>query len=52
MLLAIPGFSFEAYRFYQVVVFGGAATPLPHLRELQKSGARLSSVYGQTETTG
>lgn len=53
MMLALPGFSFEAYRgLYQVIVFGGAATPLAHVRELRKSGARLSSVYGQTETTG
>lgn len=53
MMLGIPGFSFEAYKgLYDVVVFGGAATPLAHLRELAKSGARLSSVYGQTETTG
>lgn len=53
MMLAIPGFSFEAYRgLYEVAVFGGASTPLAHLRELRKSGARLSSVYGQTETTG
>ena len=53
MMLAIPGFSFEAYRgLYQVVVFGGAATSVAHLQELRKSGARLSSVYGQTETTG
>jgi acyl-CoA synthetase (AMP-forming)/AMP-acid ligase II len=53
MMLAIPGFSFEAYRgLYDVVVFGGASTPVPHLAELRRSGARLSSVYGQTETTG
>lgn len=53
MLLAIPGFSFEAYRgLYRVVVFGGASTPVAHLEQLRKSGARMSSVYGQTETTG
>ena len=53
MMLSIPGFSFEAYRgLYQVVVFGGAATSVAHLQELRKSGARMSSVYGQTETTG
>jgi acyl-CoA synthetase (AMP-forming)/AMP-acid ligase II len=53
MMLALPGFSFEAYQgLYDVVVFGGASTPVAHLRELRKSGARLSSVYGQTETTG
>ncbi len=53
MMLALPGFSFEAYRgLYQVVVFGGKSTSVAHLQELRKSGARLSSVYGQTETTG
>ncbi|OYU74174.1 MAG: hypothetical protein CFE32_18615, partial [Alphaproteobacteria bacterium PA3] len=53
MMLAIPGFSFESYRGRcQVMVFGGASTPVAHLQELRKSGARLSSVYGQTETTG
>jgi fatty-acyl-CoA synthase len=53
MMLSIPGFSFEAYRgLYEVVVFGGASTSVAHLQELRKSGARLSSVYGQTETTG
>ena len=53
MMLALPGFSFEAYRgLYRVVVFGGASTPLAHLEQLSRSGARLSSVYGQTETTG
>ena len=53
MMLSIPGFTFEAYRgLYEVVVFGGASTPVAHLQELRKSGARLSSVYGQTETTG
>ena len=31
MMLAIPGFSFDAYRGYQVIVFGGAATPVPVL---------------------
>jgi acyl-CoA synthetase (AMP-forming)/AMP-acid ligase II len=53
MMLAIPGFSFEAYRgLYRVVVFGGASTPVAHLEQLRQSGARMSSVYGQTETTG
>jgi acyl-CoA synthetase (AMP-forming)/AMP-acid ligase II len=53
MMLTIPGFSFESYRgLYEVIVFGGAVTPIAHLQELKKSGARLSSVYGQTETTG
>jgi len=53
MMLAIPGFDFAAYKgLYEVVVFGGASTPVAHLQQLRRSGARLSSVYGQTETTG
>lgn len=52
MLLAIPGFGFASFDHYRAIVFGGAVTPVAHLTELRKSGARLSSVYGQTETTG
>lgn len=53
MMLAIPGFSFVAYKgIYDIVVFGGASTPVAHLTALRESGARMSSVYGQTETTG
>ncbi len=52
MLLSIPGFSFAGLDHYRAIVFGGAVTPLAHLTELRKSGARLSSVYGQTETSG
>ncbi len=52
MLLAVPGFSFEKFSNFEVIVFGGASTSMAHLREVRKSGARLSSVYGQTETTG
>jgi acyl-CoA synthetase (AMP-forming)/AMP-acid ligase II len=52
MRLASPGFSFATHTHYKVIVFGGASTPISQLRELQKTGARLSSVYGQTETCG
>lgn len=52
MAMSIPGFDFSAWRGYEVIVFGGAATPLTTLQALTWSGARLSSVYGQTETTG
>jgi acyl-CoA synthetase (AMP-forming)/AMP-acid ligase II len=53
MMMAIPSFDFAAFKgLYQVVVFGGAATPLPQLQALARSEALLSSVYGQTETTG
>ena len=42
-------------RLLLTVLLGPAmwqSTPLAHLEKLQESGARLSSVYGQTETTG
>ena len=53
MMLAVPGFSFAMYKgIYDVMVFGGASTPIAHLTALKQSGARMSSVYGQTETTG
>jgi acyl-CoA synthetase (AMP-forming)/AMP-acid ligase II len=52
MLLAIPGFDFAAWDYYKMIVFGGAASPVAYLREVAKTGAKMSSVYGQTETTG
>jgi acyl-CoA synthetase (AMP-forming)/AMP-acid ligase II len=52
MMLAIPGIDMRNYGYYRMIVFGGAATPVAYLREIQKTGAQLSSVYGQTETTG
>lgn len=52
MMLAIPGIDMRNYAYYRMIVFGGAASPVAYLREIEKTGARLSSVYGQTETTG
>lgn len=52
MMLAIPGADLSLYNFYKVIIFGGAATPIAYLQEVIKTGAKLSSVYGQTETTG
>lgn len=52
MMLAAPGIDFAIFDFYKCIVFGGAATPAAYLEHVQKTGARLSSVYGQTETTG
>jgi acyl-CoA synthetase (AMP-forming)/AMP-acid ligase II len=36
----------------RLIVFGGAATPKSLLQSVARSAARLSSVYGQTETCG
>jgi acyl-CoA synthetase (AMP-forming)/AMP-acid ligase II len=52
MMLAVPGADLSLYSFYKAIIFGGAATPIAYLQEVVKTGASLSSVYGQTETTG
>jgi acyl-CoA synthetase (AMP-forming)/AMP-acid ligase II len=52
MMLAVPGIDFSIFDFYKTIVFGGAATPVSYLEHVVKTGASLSSVYGQTETTG
>ena len=52
MMLARPGADLGRERSYRLIVFGGAATPAATLREVQKLGARMASVYGQTETCG
>ena len=52
MMLAQPGVDMRNYDYFKMIVFGGAATPVAYLREIVKTGAQLSSVYGQTETTG
>lgn len=52
MMLAMPGVDMSIHTYYKLIVFGGAATPVAYLREIEKTRARLSSVYGQTETTG
>jgi acyl-CoA synthetase (AMP-forming)/AMP-acid ligase II len=52
MMLARPNADLARRSSYKLVVFGGAATPAATLREVQKLGARMSSVYGQTETCG
>jgi acyl-CoA synthetase (AMP-forming)/AMP-acid ligase II len=52
MMLARPGADLARRNNYKLIVFGGAATPAATLREVQKPGARMSSVYGQTETCG
>lgn len=52
MMLARPGVDMSKQDSYKMIVFGGAATPVAYLKEIVKTGAQLSSVYGQTETCG
>jgi acyl-CoA synthetase (AMP-forming)/AMP-acid ligase II len=52
MMLARPGVDMSKHNSYKMIVFGGAATPVAYLKEVVKTGAQLSSVYGQTETCG
>jgi acyl-CoA synthetase (AMP-forming)/AMP-acid ligase II len=52
MMLANPNADFARLDYYKLIVFGGASSPVAYLREVAKTGARMSSVYGQTETTG
>lgn len=51
-MMIASGMDFSKLDFYKLIVFGGSAATLPHLQELKKTGARLSCIYGQTETTG
>ncbi len=52
MMLETPGFDIQALNFYELIVFGGATTPEPVLDQITPCGAKMSSVYGQTETCG
>lgn len=52
MLLNAPGFTLDAIRFTRCIMFGGAATPQAILEKFMPLGARMASVYGQTETCG
>ena len=52
MLLDMPGFQPEMLKGYELIVFGGAKSPKTVLEPFTRIGARMSSVYGQTETTG
>lgn len=51
-MMISAGADFSAADFYKLIVFGGAASSVAQLEEVRKTGARMSSVYGQTETTG
>jgi acyl-CoA synthetase (AMP-forming)/AMP-acid ligase II len=52
MLLAVDPDLGDHIESIRLIVFGGAATPKSLLQSIARSGARLSSVYGQTETCG
>jgi acyl-CoA synthetase (AMP-forming)/AMP-acid ligase II len=51
-MMIAAGADFSAASFYKLIVFGGAASTVAQLEHVRKTGARMSSVYGQTETTG
>lgn len=51
-MMIAAGVDFAAVDFYRLIVFGGAASTVAQLQEVRKTGAQMSSVYGQTETTG
>jgi len=52
MMLSQPNAVGTRLAHTQLIVFGGAATPRSVLELVAPGGARLSSVYGQTETCG
>ena len=52
MMMSNPRNIGERLRHTRLIVFGGAMTALPVLEQIAPYGARLSSVYGQTETCG
>jgi fatty-acyl-CoA synthase len=51
-MMIAAGADFAAASFYKLIVFGGAASTVAQLEHVRRTGARMSSVYGQTETTG
>jgi len=52
MLLGYDGFSVEALRSLRLIVFGGAVTPEDLIKQYQPIGAKLSTIYGLSETCG
>jgi acyl-CoA synthetase (AMP-forming)/AMP-acid ligase II len=56
MQAALPNFSTTDFTSLKLIVFGGAAAPMPLLRTLQKIcdnvGAKLVTGYGSTEACG
>lgn len=53
-MMSMAGQNFDAAKLdhFQLIVCGGATTPEAILRAWEPCGARITSVYGQTETTG
>jgi len=52
MMMSNPRNIGERLSQTRLIVFGGAMTALPVLEQIAPFGARLSSVFGQTETCG
>lgn len=52
MMLSNPAFDLKAIDFIKLIVFGGAVTPQNVVEAFMKLGAKMSCVYGQTETCG
>lgn len=52
MTMSSPGFDPRRLSHTQLIVCGGAATPLPILETWAPVGCPIVSVYGQTETCG
>jgi acyl-CoA synthetase (AMP-forming)/AMP-acid ligase II len=47
----LPGFDPAIFSIYKLITFGGAPTPEEVLKVIGRSGARMVTIYGQTETT-
>ncbi len=52
MLLGYDGFNLKALQSLRLIVFGGAVTPEDLIRQYQPIGAKLSTIYGLSETCG
>ncbi len=52
MMLANPTDVMDTLRTLKLIIFGGAATPRSVLEKIAPCGARLVSIYGQTESCG
>ena len=52
MSMNAPNFAAAKLDHFKLIVCGGATTPEAILRAWEPCGARITSVYGQTETTG
>ncbi|NIB38031.1 acyl--CoA ligase [Pseudomaricurvus alkylphenolicus] len=52
MLLDSPAFELSLIDFVELIVYGGATTAQSTLEQFVPLGAKMSSVYGQTETCG